>query len=79
MKINRPGDRNYSAEADSGLSKQLLGNFQTEHSCHRNYSRLIKKSEAVVQRCSVKKVFLKMELPVKKNVYYNDGINLKSI
>ena len=60
LKINRPGDRNYSAEADSGLSKQLLGNFQTEHSCHRNYSRLIKKSEAVVQRCSVKKVFLKI-------------------
>ena len=54
LKINRPGDRNYSAEADSGLSKQLLGNFQTEHSCHRNYSRLIKKI-----RSSRPEVFLK--------------------
>ena len=64
MKINRPGDRNYSAEADSGLSKELLGNFQTEHSCH---SRLIKKSEVVVQRCSVKKVFLKISQNSQEN------------
>ena len=27
-------------EADSGLSKQLLGNFQTENSCNHKYLRL---------------------------------------
>ena len=27
-------------EAESGLSKQLLGNFQTENLCDHKYSRL---------------------------------------
>ena len=27
-------------EAESGMSKQLLGNFQTENSCDHKYSRL---------------------------------------
>ena len=27
-------------EAESGLSKQLLGNVQTKNSCDHNYSRL---------------------------------------
>ena len=27
-------------EGDGGLTKQLLGNFQTENSCGRNYLRL---------------------------------------
>ena len=58
LKINRPGDRIYSAEADSGLSKQLLGNFQTEQSCHCNFSRLIKKI-----RSSCPEVFCKKGVP----------------
>ena len=44
MKINGPGDRNYWSEAESGLSKQLPSNFQSEHSCDRKYSSLMWKN-----------------------------------
>ena len=41
LKIDQSGGRVIrKLQAESGLSKQLLGNFQTENSCDHNYSRL---------------------------------------
>ena len=40
-------------EVESGLSKQLLGNFQTDNSSDHKYSRLNQKMELLIKRTCI--------------------------